>query len=361
MILIFGLCFLFLVLSAFGIGAKGKWAFSQPVSPKSGYCSREMTASVNGYFLTTVFMTHLIQYMSWSIYGPLDIMYIEVNRALGQLIVAMFLFYSGYGVMESLRHKKGYISSFPKRRLLPFFVNFEIAAVIYLFVSCATNQTPTFWYALKGFAAWESLGNSNWYVFAILYLYVVTYIVFRIRETKWFRKMPLWFAVFGIVFLSGIYILWMRHAGKGGWWYDTILCYSAGMFFALGRETFEKWLAGGKRYLHYVASLVFAVAIFALFYSMRAEHKMYFEIVSVTFAIVVVLLTMKFRASNRVYTFIGQNLFSFYIYQRIPMILLKDSLGKGNAVVYLLVCAVLTAGISLLMIRFYRRLKKYLP
>ena len=238
MILIFGLCFLFLVLSAFGIGAKGKWAFSQPVSPKSGYCSREMTASVNGYFLTTVFMTHLIQYMSWSIYGPLDIMYIEVNRALGQLIVAMFLFYSGYGVMESLRHKKGYISSFPKRRLLPFFVNFEIAAVIYLFVSCATNQTPTFWYALKGFAAWESLGNSNWYVFAILYLYVVTYIVFRIRETKWFRKMPLWFAVFGIVFLSGIYILWMRHAGKGGWWYDTILCYSAGMFFALGRETF---------------------------------------------------------------------------------------------------------------------------
>lgn len=148
---------------------------------------------------------------------------------------------------------------------------------------------------------------------------------------------------------------------KAGWWYDTILCYSAGMFFALGRETFEKWLAGGKRYLRYVASLVFAVAIFALFYSMRAEHKMYFEIVSVTFAIVVVLLTMKFRASNRVYTFIGQNLFSFYIYQRIPMILLKDSLGKGNAVVYLLVCAVLTAGISLLMIRFYRWLKKYLP
>ena len=165
-----------------------------------------MTASVNGYFLTTVFMTHLIQYMSWSIYGPLDIMYIEVNRALGQLIVAMFLFYSGYGVMESLRHKNN-------RDVNP--TAFFIAAVIYLFVSCATNQTPTFRYALKGFAAWESLGNSNWYVFAILYLYVVTYIVFRIRETKWFRKMPLWFAVFGIVFLSGIYILWMRHAGKG--------------------------------------------------------------------------------------------------------------------------------------------------
>lgn len=361
MILIFGLSFLFLVLSALGIGTKGKWAFSQPVSKNSGYCSREMTASVNGYFLTTVFMTHLSQYLSEDVCGPLEDMYFSVNKALGQLIVAMFLFYSGYGVMESLRHKEGYISSFPKRRLLPFFVNFEIAALIYLIVSCATNQTPTFRYAIKGFIAWDSLGNSNWYVFAILYLYVVTYIVFRIRETKWFCKMPMWFAVFGIVFFSGVYILWMRHEGKGGWWYDTILCYSAGMFFSLGREILEKWLAGGKRHLRYVASLVFVIAIFAFFYSMRTEHKMYFEIISVTFAIIVVLLTMKFRASNRVYTYIGQNLFSFYIYQRIPMILLQDSLGKGNPVVYLLVCAVLTAGISFLMIRFYRRLKKYLP
>ena len=105
----------------------------------------------------------------------------------------------------------------------------------------------------------------------------------------------------------------------------TRYCATAPVCFLHWGVKLEKWLAGGKRYLRYVASLVFAVAIFALFYSMRAEHKMYFEIVSVTFAIVVVLLTMKFRASNRVYTFIGQNLFSFYIYQRIPMILLKDS------------------------------------
>ena len=360
MIIIFGLCFLFLVLSALGIGTKGKWAFSQPISGKSGYCSREMTTSVNGYFLTTVFMTHLIQYLSDDVCGPLDFMYLSVNKALGQLIVAMFLFYSGFGIMESLRCKEGYISLFPKRRFLPFFINFEIAAVVYLLVSCVTDEIPTFCYAIKGFIAWENFGNSNWYVFAIFYLYVATYTVFRIREIKWFRKIPMWFAVFGIVFLSGIYILWMRHAGKGGWWYDTILCYSAGMFFSLGRKAFEKWLAGQKRHLRYVTALVFAIAAFAFFYSMRAEHKMYFEIISVTFAIIVVLLTMKFRASNRVYTYIGQNLFSFYIYQRIPMILLQDSLGKSNPVMYLLVCAVLTAGICFVMIRFYRWLKKYL-
>ncbi|MGN1206198.1 MAG: acyltransferase family protein [Eubacterium sp.] len=361
MILVFALCLLFLILSALGVGTKGKWAFSKPVSRDNGYCSRELTSSINGYFLTTVFMTHLIQYMETDIYGPLDFMYTTLNRALGQLIVAMFLFYSGFGVMESIRCKEAYIISFPKRRLLPFFVNFEIAALMYLFVSCVIGETPTFHYAIKGFLAWESLGNSNWYVFAILYLYIATYVVFRLREFKIIQKIPMFMGVFGVAFLSGIYVLWMRHEGKGGWWYDTIFCYCAGMFFALCRTSIETWLASEKAHLRYVSSLVLAATVFGIFYAMRADHKMYFEIISVSFAILVVLLTMRFRASNRIYTYIGQNIFSFYIFQRIPMIFLKDTIGKVNPCLYLFVCAILTVGISLVMIRFYGWLKKYLP
>lgn len=360
MIITFAICLLFLILSALGVGTKGKWAFSQPVSQPAGYISREMTASINGYFLTTVFMTHLIQYTAASTYGALDLMYLDANRALGQLIVAMFLFYSGFGVMESIRRKDKYIMSFPKRRLLPFFVNFEIAALLYLLVSCMMGKIPSALYVIKGLFAWESFGNSNWYVFAILYLYVATYLVFRIREFPVFQKVPMWLAVFGVVFLSGVYVLWMRHEGKGGWWYDTIFCYSAGMLFALCRSSVERWFASKKGNLCYVASLVLTGLIFYFFYVRRMEHKTYFEIISVTFALIIVLLTMKFRASNRIYTYIGRNLFCFYIYQRIPMILLKDSLGAYNPTIYLLVCAALTMAISLIMIRFYRWLDKYL-
>ena len=361
MIVVFGACLLFLILSAYGIGTEGKWAFSKRISPKDGYCSREMTASINGYFLTTVFMTHLIQYMPENIYGPLDFMYIDVNRALGQLIVAMFLFYSGYGVMESIRYKEGYIVSFPKRRCFPFLVNFEIAALIYFFLSCMLGQVPTFHYAVKGFLAWESFGNSNWYVFAILYLYLATYVVFRLRECRVFSKIPMAAAVFGVVFFSGLYILWMRHEGKGGWWYDTIFCYSTGMFFSLCRNRMEVWISEKRTYLRYAVCLAGTGIVFFVFYAMRADHKMYFEIISASFAVLVVFLTMKFRASNRVYTYIGQNLFVFYIYQRIPMILLKNTIGKRNPVLYLLVCAILTIAISLVMNRFYQWIKKYFP
>lgn len=361
MIVVFGGCLLFLILSAFGIGTEGKGAFSKKISAKDGYCSREMTASINGYFLTTVFMAHLIQYMPEELYGPLDLMYIEVNRALGQLIVAMFLFYSGFGIMESIRYKKGYIVTFPKRRCLPFFVNFEIAALIYFVMSCAMGQSRSFLDVVKGFFAWESFGNSNWYVFAIFYLYLATYVVFRLRECRWFSKIPMAVAVFGVVFLSGLYILWMRHEGKGGWWYDTILCYSTGMFFSLCRNRIETWISQKRTHIRYAVCLAGAGIVFAVFYAMRADHKMYFEIISASFAVLVVLLTMKFRASNRGYTYIGQNLFSFYIYQRIPMIFLKNTIGKSDPMLYLLVCAILTVAISLIMNRFYQWLKKYFP
>ena len=225
MIVVFGTCLLFLILSACGIGTEGKRAFSKRISAKDGYCSREMTASINGYFLTTVFMAHLIQYMPENIYGPLDFMYIDVNRALGQLIVAMFLFYSGYGVMESIRYKKGYIVSFLKRRCLPFLVNFEIAALIYFYVLCLTGQVPTFHYAIKGFLAWESFGNSNWYVFAIFYLYLATYVVFRLRECRCFSRIPLAAAVFGVVFFSRGDFFLDREEGKRPRWFHRINLY----------------------------------------------------------------------------------------------------------------------------------------
>lgn len=361
MIFVFVFCLLFLLLSAVGVGTKGKFALSKSVSGKSAYCSREMTASVNGYFLTTVFMTHIIQYLDEFVFNQADLYYLQVNKCLGQLIVAMFLFYSGYGIMESIRQKEGYIRSFPGKRILPFVVYFEVAALIYLVFSCAMGNVPTVGFAIKTFFAWETLGNSNWYVFAIMYLYLATYVVFRCMETKIFKKMPLIIGVAGVVFFSFVYILWMRHAGKGGWWYDTILCYSTGMLFSLCRKRVEKIISGSLGKLYYIGAILILTGVFAYFYQIRLERKMFFIILSAIFSVLIVLLTMSFRGYNRVYCYIGKNLFPFYIYQRLPMIFFKNSLAKVNAVLYLFVCAIFTAMISFLMIRFYRWLKKYLP
>ncbi len=339
--IIFAAFFLLLAANALGMGKK-----------TDDFLSRDMTSAVNGYFLTTVFMTNFIQYLSSDMYNTSDWIYIQINRALGQLIVAMFLFYSGYGVMESIKHKKNYIHTFPVKRILLFALDFEIAAVIYLLVSCLTDNAPAFRYAVKAFLAWESLGNSNWYVFAIMYLYLVTYLSFRFIRSGYTGISLMFmiaFAVFYMFFMS-------RH--KGGWWYDTVMCYPAGMIFSWQAEKIRRYLSGSVWY--YCVGLIVLCCSFLAVYTCRKGNVWFFELLSVLFALIIVMLTVRFRAAGRFYGYIGKHLFCFYIYQRIPMILFKDSLGRSNIYLYFLVCVAGTALIGFIMIHVYEWLhKKY--
>lgn len=337
--IIFAAFLVLLLIAAFRKGA-----------PAKDFLSREMTTTINGYFLTTVFMTHFIQYLSSDMYHASDWIYIYINRGLGQLIVAMFLFYSGYGVMESIKNKPGYIRSFPVKRMLIMIIDFEIAAVLYLGVSCMTGQTPTLRYTVKAFFAWESLGNSNWYVFAIMYLYLVTYLSFR------FLKENRYGIGIGLIFLFGIiYILFMKQH-KGGWWYDTILCYGAGMLFSLHISRFRRFFTRSgeiDRRRYNIAVLGLFVA-FGITYFFRRGAVWRFELLSILFALLIVMITMKFRATSPIYSYIGKNLFVFYIYQRIPMIFFKDILGTRNIYLYFVVCIAFTIAICMVMIPFYK-------
>lgn len=348
--IIFIIFFLLLAVNACGAGKK-----------TDDFLSRDMTSAINGYFLTTVFMTHFIQYLSPEMYNRADWLYIVINRALGQLIVAMFLFYSGYGVMESVKHKRGYIRTFPVKRILLLVFDFEIAAVIYLALSCLTDNTPTLVYTIKALFAWESLGNSNWYVFAILYLYIATYLSFRfVRSGHTGISLAL------LTAFVVCYIIFMEQH-KGGWWYDTVMCYPAGMVFSCHADKIKKDLTGSV--WKYASVLAVTGGSFLAVYTCRKENVWFFELLSVLFALLIVTLTARFRAAGRFYGFLGKHLFCFYIYQRIPMILFKDSLGKINLYLYFFVCVAGTALICLIMIlvydwlhkKYFAFFQKYLP
>lgn len=334
-------CLLVLAANALGAGKKN-----------NDFMSRDMTSTINGYFLTTVFMTHFIQYLSADSYNGLDWMYIYINRALGQLIVAMFLFYSGYGVMESIKNKEGYIRTFPVKRILLLALDFEIAALIYLGVSCLTNNTHTFRYAIKAFFAWESLGNSNWYVFAIMYLYIVTYLSFCLNHSR-----NIGISLILVVLFTVFYMYFMAQH-KGGWWYDTVMCYPAGMLFSWQLNKARAYFGRGWKY---GIGLLVLVCSFCGVYVFRKENVWFFELLAVLFALIVVMLTARFKATGRLYGYIGKNLFCFYIYQRVPMILFKDILGKQNIYLYFFICVLATALIGMIMIKVYGWLhKKYM-
>lgn len=59
--------------------------------------NKEQTTCINGIFVLFVFLSHFGQYetMPWN----------NLLLAIGQLMVAPFLFYSGYGIMEQIQRR----------------------------------------------------------------------------------------------------------------------------------------------------------------------------------------------------------------------------------------------------------------
>lgn len=148
------------------------------------YLSFDTTNAIKGIFIALVFINHAIPYIFNSGYvfdnSFASKLFLFSKSFIGQWIVAMFLFYSGYGVMESIQ-KKGhnYISSLPRKRILTTLVNFDIAVALFALVSLFTSNEYTIKDYLLSFTGWESVGNSNWYIFVIMLCYLLTYLSFR--------------------------------------------------------------------------------------------------------------------------------------------------------------------------------------
>lgn len=102
------------------------------------------------------------------------------RRLVRQLLVVMFLFYSGYGVTESIASKgKTYINAIPKKRILTTLLNFSVAVCVFIGLASALGKDLTVEQCLLSLIGWESVGNSNWYIFCILICYAATYIAFK--------------------------------------------------------------------------------------------------------------------------------------------------------------------------------------
>ena len=87
------------------------------------YLSISNTLSIKGIFVLLVLLSHYSQYVSLS--SDYDKPYLALQSHLNQLVVAMFLFYSGFGIMEQIRTKGfSYVKTVPTKRFFEIIVEF---------------------------------------------------------------------------------------------------------------------------------------------------------------------------------------------------------------------------------------------
>lgn len=300
----------------------------------SDYIDKKMCNVVKGFFILVVFFSHFQQYVEaaggWTI-----------NTHLGQLIVAMFLFYSGFGVMESIKRKGvDYIRSIPKRRVLTTLLNFDVAVLAFIAVDLLTGQPITLKQSLLSFVCWDSIGNSNWYIFAIICCYALTWVVYGVLRLE---KSGVWL----VSMFAGALILALGRV-KESWWYDTLLCYPTGMVYSQYRKVIEIYVAK-----HYWCTLVSMFLSFLLFRHCGYTIKGFIHNAeAIFFAVMIVLLTMKLQIKSRILSWCGEHLFPLYIYQRIPMIVLfsftlPSGVDPNVTWLYFLPCLIFTVFIAM--------------
>ncbi|MCR5830049.1 MAG: acyltransferase [Lachnospiraceae bacterium] len=281
------------------------------------YLSPKSTLSVKGIFVMLVFFTHFISYHKLT--GEFDSFANWYHGNIEQTIVIMFLFYSGYGVMEAIKNKgKDYVRKLPVKAL-KLWIHFAIAVCMFLIVKLSFGNTYSATKIIKTFLTTQTIGNSNWYVGAMICMYLITFLafIFFTFSKKTYRYLP---AII-LTLLCLAYILLCVHVRMSRFWVNTIICYPIGIWYSIFKERIEKIIF--KNDIVYWLGVVLSVVPFCIFYMMKSTMRWYM-VCMVFFLFSAVLVTMKVNFGNGFLNFLGKHVFSIYILQRLPFIILDE-------------------------------------
>lgn len=287
------------------------------------YMSHSQTGAIKGIFTMIIFLSHIRGYISLST-SALDTTYNAVLNYIGQLMVALFLFYSGYGIMESYKRKNDYVNGFIRKRVGKTLIHFDIAVLCFVILSLFTKSGYGWKEYVFCWIGWTSVGNSNWFIFIILLLYGLTFFAFVLCGKLFSNQKQIAVAIC-ISVGSAIAWLGLHFIGKETYWYDTLLCYPCGVLFSLFKEKIERVCK--TTWLHYATifgTFFLFIVLYIIYYKVALGRVVSYSICACVFCIAVVLITTKIKVDNCVLRWLGKYSFSIYILQRLPMIVLTE-------------------------------------
>ena len=306
------------------------------------YCSVSQTRSIKGIFVITVFFSHFCPYVHLESWYDLPLRY--YCSCFGQLMVAPFFFYSGYGIFESIKAKgHGYIQTFPRNRILKTLLHFDFAVCLFLLLDLLIGEHVSISRFVLSLTGWDSIGNSNWFIFAILCAYVSVY------TAMVFFGENLSLSLLLVTALLLVYVVVISHF-KELPWFDTVLAFPLGCLLSLHKAKFES-IMKGKR----IAPIGALLGIFILSVTQSGIVHGFIksQIALLAFLYVLVFLSLHIRLENRILNWFGTHVFGIYILQRIPMNLFSFlHLNEYNMYLYFVLCFASTLVLASLFSRW---------
>ncbi len=277
------------------------------------YLGRVNTSCIKGIFILIVFYSHFAQYTKVNM--SRDFLMYDLRMYLGQLMVTLFLFYSGYGIYESIKNKKDYVKKMPKNRIFKTILHFAIAIFAFLVVDWFLGESYSLKHVLLSLIGWFNVGNSNWYIFGILCLYTSSFLAFSIFNKKKDNRKAII-----LNYLLTLIICLFNSKYRPSYCYNTLFCYNLGMSYSYHKDEIERILFDKKKFVIILVILMFSLYTFR---KLAPIHWLIFEVYAMIFSLLVVQLSLLVNLKSPILKWFGDNLFWMYILQRLPMKVLK--------------------------------------
>ena len=302
---------IFTFLSLIGIKIKGKNSFFY------NYLEIENTKPIRGIFVWMIFFRHYTGYYK----RDLRKISIKIDKSLEQNIVSLFLFYSGYGINLCYKNKGiKYIKTLPIKSLV-IFIKSQLILLIFILNNIILGKKISFKYYLYSVIFKKGIGNSYWFAFTIITLYIHSFLSFILINNKKFHFL-------GIIFLTIICQFHVKFVYK---YYhpkeiisvDTIICFIIGFYYSFFQVYLDKLIMLND-YIYF--SLISTCSFF--------YHKFYFNenfkniycrsIRNGFFTILIIMFSMKIQFKNEFLEFMNFHSYSIYLIQRAIMIFIHE-------------------------------------
>lgn len=247
---------------------------------------------------------------------------------LGAVIVGVFFFLTGYGLMVSYMKKgESYLSNFLSHRFLKLLPAFLIATIGYLvFLSL--------FYHYYAFALFIDMKNgktplpSSWFIYTIIFYYIAFYFMAYLFPKKTHMIISMWV-------ISILYEIAIRMFGWGNYWFISIYALNIGQCYAYYEDIIKTKLEHSPNLLLGSISGLFALFIIVWLVNQFVEIKTFYKIYYCFTAIFIVYAIYVWGAfPSKLLRATGTISYEFYLVQGI--FVNQFSFMRDHWVVYLI-------------------------
>ncbi len=281
---------------------------------------REFTQAVSGLCACLIMLSHSL-YSFDALYAFSA--YPGQVFLLDQLVVAPFLFFSGYGLVLSARSKPRYIENLPKKKMLPLYLRFAAFNTLSVALACALKTGFRTGALLKSFFCLDTvlmgrLGSCSWFVAVLLLLWGAAYLSFRLFRGR--EKQAL---IMASILSAEIYIF-LRVAGLPSPWWDTLLVFPLGLWTAYFSKPLGEVL---RRNTLLNTELILTFALLLILNEMgfrRTGTARAFFTAPLFLCAGMTVLSARFTAGNRFLRWCGRRALYLYLVQEPVLRLLQQ-------------------------------------